>query len=184
MASGPGVNGLTNTYTLEMRDEAFGIWFKNNKPDFTNLRLLLSSIHPNPPSTDTLKRWMEEGYWHERAELIEVKASQKFDESLVQQRTEMMERHAAIAKELQGMGLDFLRKKGIDNVSNAIKVLGLGFEQEQKSRGLGTVSKIFVADDAAIRNRLESLISRLTPDAITGDVRDVDAVSDEETPDA
>lgn len=163
-----------NIYDSQYRDVAFGVWYKNGRPSPDSLSRLLRDDQGNSPQPTTLRRWMEEGYWHERAELVDLKAAQQFDNELATQRMEMMSRQAQLAQELQVMGMEYLRKNGIDNVANAIKAMSLGFEQEQKSRGVGSVAKIMISSDEEIKKKLSEFVARLTPESIEAEINDVE----------
>jgi len=155
---------LIHKYSEEYRNTVMGIWFRNGKPPITDLVALLE---PDPsghtPEYSIVKSWRKTDSWDTRADELQVAASQKLDIALIDERAEMMVRHAIVGKSLIDKGMEYLETADVKSIKEAVNLIDLGFQIERASRrGKSTLDDIYDKSDKSIMDEIKTLLNRGT----------------------
>ena len=164
-------------FSTEFHQKAFAIWYKCNRPTYKQLRqIMLDSGEERVPPYHTFAMWHGIDSWDEHADALDAQAEQAGDKEIIQQRAEIIREGANVGKELVDMGMEFLRKEGIENSADAIRAIGKGMELEEKLLGWAAVFKrVSEADDAEL--------SRMIKKYMTGEIIEATATDATEQPD-
>lgn len=130
---------MAELYTDKYIDECFYIWYEGGKTFGKEiLDKLLPSEKGNIPNTITLQKWSNEYGWIERADALDAQTSIALDNTIINRRVEMYEKHAKMGEELITLGREFLNKlgRGLKTENAAIRAIELGMDTERKSVGL------------------------------------------------
>jgi hypothetical protein len=116
----------------------------------------LSGIMPSVP---TLSRWIRD-YFVPSALELDQQVTDQVETKLVEQKLEMLDRHAEIGRSLQKMGLEFLDESGIGNARNALMAVLKGVEMEHNARILPTdiVRKLDAMTDEQILKEFTDML--------------------------
>ena len=83
------------------------------------------------------------------------------ENSLVQQKADMLQRQAEMARQLQDKGLDYIQSAGFDNSSSAVQAIIRGAELERTSRGIGEmIVKMATMGDSELKDEIMKMINR------------------------
>ena len=143
----------------EYRQEAFLIWYENNKPSAVELRkLIINSFEETAvvPSAAALSIWIST-FFIPKAYELDLQVSERLDEKAIASKVEMMNRHAQLGREMQTMGIEYLREKGLGSSRNAIVALVHGFEIERQSNVPTDFEKLEKMTDDALLDELKKL---------------------------
>jgi hypothetical protein len=153
-------------YDSQYRDKVFMVWYSNGKPTPNRLKNLVNkeigadTVTNRTPNLTTLVRWIE-GEFSERALSLDQEVERQLQEQLVQQKVEMLHRHAEIAKAMQATAMSYLEEHGLGNARNALVALTEGLRIERESVGvLPFFEKIGDLSDDALVNELKRLVSK------------------------
>ena len=151
-------------YTEKYVDQCFYVWFEGDRTVGNALiDKLPESEEGKKPGIFTVKRWVEEKGWIERADALDAEVSVAVEKSVIQKRVEMYEKHASVANELITMGRDFLNKQketgGIKTENAALRAIELGIQVERVSVGVSDmVRKIGELTPEQLDNELRKLL--------------------------
>ena len=125
------------------KEELFLLWYTEGKPSLTALRNIIpKSPSGHLPTLPVLQKWARDNNWRDRAEKQDEKVRQELEEKLVAVKVEMLERHAETGKEIQQIGLDYIRDNP-DKITPgiAVRMIVEGIRVEEGSRGIGAAFK-------------------------------------------
>lgn len=161
---------LSDDYRLH----AYMVWYNAGKPSYERL---LKFLDPDPasgvkPSPETMRQWVLEIFIPLALELDD-QVTDTVNKVLLNQRIEMLDRHAVIAKELQDMAMDYLREHGLGNSKNALVALINSVKMEHDARIVPTdiLAKLSDMSD-------EKLLGVFTDMLNSGDIIDISANTD------
>jgi len=103
------------------------------------------------------------------AEELDKEVAEQMKSTLVAEKVALLQRHATVAREMQEMGLTYLRENGVGGARNAIQLLIEGLEIERDSVGTPKISQrlMSMTDDqlweALIKSVSGSPITEITP---------------------
>lgn len=129
----------TDQFSDDYRMQVYLTWYNRGKPNAERLHRMLD----NDPSCDmkpavvTLQLWIRDRFIPHAMELDDQVADQ-VDQAMIQQRIEMANRHAEIGRELQELGLQYLRENDIKTDKAALTALIKGVEIEREALTLPT----------------------------------------------
>jgi hypothetical protein len=116
-------------------EQLFFIWYRAGKPIMSKLQQLAEdegiTILPN-----TIAQIPSKYNWQIRAEALDIEVTRRLESSAIQEKVEMMKRHADAGKRLQDLGLEFLEDSGLSNANVALKAIVQGAQLERASRGI------------------------------------------------
>lgn len=156
-----GEKNLSINYDANYKEQAFWIWYNSGQISGAKLALKLSEIDPDVPSVVTLGKWITS--WQERAEELDQEVKDQFSAEVVQTKVEMLRRHAEIGKELQDIGLEWIREnKGSLTAAAVTRLIKDGYEMERASVGVPeALTKMLSVSDEELKKQIEA--------ALTGD---------------
>ena len=160
-------NGEINLpqYNQDLKDKAFWIWYNNGKLPATKLLLKLQETEKIVPPRTTLYAWMSD--WKEHADELDQQIKDEFSADVVQTKVEMLRRHASVGKELQSIGIEWLREN-LDSLTAAAvtRLIKDGYEMERSSVGVPeALEKMLAVSDDDLKKQIEA--------ALTGDDLDL-----------
>lgn len=173
-------------YSSTYQEICFQAWYAaGHPPKTTQIATLLNNTpdeYGRVPDVILIARWRDELGWDVRADELDAKAQALVDDELVNARVLMLKEHAARARELQKMGLDYLRDEGFDSSSAAVNAIIRGADLEKESKGLSAqITKLFKMGDEELSKNAQALIERLNvpADAVVIDVGEVEEETEE-----
>lgn len=148
-------------YTEQYVERIFFLWHDGDRViNNAFIEKLPETEEGKKPGLFTVRRWVEERGWIERADALDAEISVAIEKTVIQQRVEMYEKHAKVGEELIGMARTFLQKQvdggGLKTENAALRALELGMDTERKSVGISD----------AIRR-----IAEMTPDQLDNELR-------------
>jgi hypothetical protein len=176
---------MPSHYTDEYIEQAFYVWFNNNKCGSHKLiGLLPKTEEGNSPSRMVAERWIHEHGWVERADALDAEVSRKLDDEVINKRMEMYKEHAKVGKMLVDKGREYLVSRGLKDSSDAIRAITSGVEIEQASVGK---AEAWQKISTMTNEQLDKELSRLTGKTqkkefefdVDADVEDVGEVPDD-----
>lgn len=113
------------------------------------------------------------------------KAAVVMEENLVKQTIEMWKRHADAAQEVAFLALDYIRIKGFDSSSSAVKAIEWAQEEERRTRGAEALIESIKQESnedliETIRNLASRKLSTDDDDAIDVTGVDIEDKSDQD----
>lgn len=171
--------GIGKEFPREYREEVFQIWYRAGRPSIHKLRPLLSpaDLDGRVPSEEALGIWRKDDGWVIRADDLDTEVARRNDRDAIQQKLEMLRRHAAVSMTLIEKGSKFLETTGITKAADAIRAIALGMEGESRSRGFRVaLDSMGKKSDEELVHYLEQLVGQATgvgDDVIDGEVKDV-----------
>lgn len=156
-----GEISLKSTYDNNFKEQAFWVWYNAGQISASRLLLELEKFESDPPALSSLGNWIVS--WRERAEELDQEVKDKFSAEVVQTKVEMLHRHASIGKELQDIGIEWLRDN-MDSLTAAAvtRLIKDGYEMERASVGVPeALTKMLSVSDEDLKKQIEA--------ALTGD---------------
>lgn len=166
-------------YSETYKELCFQAWYLAGRPkNFVSLaKNLTADDSGNTPSIEMLRKWRSDYGWDARADELDAKASLIVNEQLVESRVSMLKEQAIRARELQTMGLQYLKDEGFDSSSSAVSAVIKGAELERTSKGITEqIMALLQLNDKQLTSQTMRLLERLN-------VNDSEIVDMEEEPD-
>lgn len=153
---------LNTPYTEEYKRVCFEVFYKNNRPAAPTLfKLIPDDERKRKPHVSLLRNWRNEQGWDNQADVLDARAMGIMDNDLVGVKVKMLQEQASKGKELQTLGIDYLREEGFDTASAAVQAVVRGANLERTSRGLSDAfAKIAQMDDAKLTNAFMRLLEK------------------------
>lgn len=147
-------------------EAAFVIWYANGRPPMQQLvDLLDKDRHGRVPALQVLAQWRDKRDWITRAELLDIGVTHQIEKQAIQEKVEMLNRHAEAGKKMTDKAIDYIEKHDIMKTSDAIKMLVQGVQIERTSRGLPlALDKLSEMADETVLNRINALTTKMNPD--------------------
>lgn len=129
---------MAEIYSDSYIDQCFYIWYESGKSYSKDLvDKLPKTDRGNSPSILTLQKWGSEYGWLERADALDGQLSVAMDNSIINRRVAMYEKHAEVGKDLIERASKFFEEHGgIKTENAALRAMELGMETERKSVGV------------------------------------------------
>lgn len=143
----------------DYKDEVFMLWYRSGKINSTRLHQLLPlDRYGRKPARPMLMNWMKD--FEKRAEPLDQAVKAELSNRMVQEKVEMLNRHADIAVELQEKALDYLRNTETDiGSASAVRMLVEAIRIERISRGVPQVlEKMATMSDEDLLKEAEKLL--------------------------
>ena len=148
-------------YSDHYKEQIFWIWYNGGKPSYARLA---TEIPPddrgNYPGKLTLIDWANSG-WRERAEELDNQVKQEFEKEVVEQKVEMLRKHAALGSEMQDLGLTWLKQNPDKITANAaVRMIKDGWELERASVGVPeALQKMLSQNDEDLLKMIEAALT-------------------------
>jgi len=165
-----------DTYSDSYVDSIFAIWYKSGKPIARRLQPMIIESDPingTIPTINVLKRWIDDDF-SARSLALDEEVSQNLSNTLVAEKIAMLQRHAVVAREMQTMGLDYLRQNGVGGARNAIQLLVEGLEIERGAVGAPQIAQrlLSLSDEQLVAELTDLVTSSPIIDMKPNDVSD------------
>lgn len=147
-------------------EAVFVIWYANGRPPMQQLvDLLEKDRYGRVPTLAVLARWRDKLHWPDRAELLDIGVTHEIEKRAIQEKVEMLNRHAEAGKKMTDKALKYIEENNITKTSDAIKMLVQGVQIERTSRGLPlALDKLAEMADETVLARLNALTTKMNPD--------------------
>lgn len=168
---------LVLKYSPRYKEIVFSVWYNNERPNISKLiGLIPADESDRKPTANLIAKWIEDGEWSIRADILDEQASTGLDKELIATRIEVFKKHAEIGQTLQEYGLKYFEEHELKNEAIALKAILDGARLERESMGLGmALTKIFSMGDNDIQKEIQKLLNKSEKaDVIDGEAKDLD----------
>ena len=174
-------------YSDEYKEACFVAWYKAGCPNSiqATLKILPRNETGRQPNARTIYFWKDEFGWSTRADLLNARAANELETELVEQRKEMLRRHAKEGQDLQELGMKFFTKDGaLENDSTALRAVLEGALLERTSLGLSeALTRIMKMTDDQLLSEVQNILKNARADSKVIDINEAEEDKEEmETP--
>ena len=159
-------------YTDSYKNDLFMIWWKNQKPFSKKLwQMIPEDWAGDKPAVSTVDRWIRE-IFAPKAETLDNRLAQEMEHRLVQEKVEMLYRHAEVGRKIQKKALDCLDEIDPSDLSSsaAVRLLVEGVRIERDSVGLPqALEKMINKSDEDLLNRVQELTKQSQAEILVED---------------
>ena len=170
-------------FTDHYKSRCFAAWYASGRPPHTTIihGVIPKDEYDRKPTEATLRQWRTELAWDARADELDARAESAVEDELVNARILMLKEQAAKGRELQVMGMEYLRENDFDTSASAVSAIFKGASLERTSRGLSEhlVSMMKMDNDQLVME-VQKLIDKAND---SGEVIDVGEIAPEEDDD-
>jgi len=155
---------MTTHFTDEYKEEVFQDWFAHGQLGGVAYhgRFLKPDKLGNIPGLTTLKGWILNEF-SPRADKLNEQIKLELEGRIVQEKVEMLARHAEIGKEITEKALNFLSENEFTTSASALRALVEGIRIERESRGLpDALAKMTTSSDEDLVKEVEKLLEKTT----------------------
>ena len=119
------------------KSDLFLIWYNGKQPAAKRLWEMIPEDWNGAPAVDTVRHWIKD-IFRPRAEDLDKRLAQEIEGRLVQEKVEMLYRHAELGRKIQRKALDCLDQIDPEDLSSnaAVRLLVEGVRIERDSVGL------------------------------------------------
>jgi hypothetical protein len=159
-------NNMVVRYSDVYIEQAFFIWYKNGRPTIPRLMELIPPDElDRRPAQQVLDNWPSKYRWHERADIMDLTVEHQITTQAIEEKVAMLNRHAAAGQTLVDKALQYVKTHEITKMSDAIRMLVMGVEIEQASRGLPqALIKISEMNDETLGQMVNKLLAKMNPE--------------------
>lgn len=166
-------------FTPHYQEECFTLWYSAGRP--RTARQTLDSIkedeHGRKPSEALIRTWRNDLGWDARADVLDAKADSIVEDELIGARVMMLKEQASRGRQLQVMGLEYLKENDFDTSASAVSAVFKGANLERTSRGLSEhLVKMLKMPDDKLTLEVQRLIQEATD---SGEVIDVEELKED-----
>jgi len=171
------MSSLITSYTPIYKESVFALWYSSNKPSASKLSgMVPDDENGRKPSASLISKWMEDGDWYVRADILDERASESLEKVLVTDRVEIFKKQADIGRKLQEIGMEYIESDDFKiNALTALKMVIEGAQLEKESVGLTiALTKIYSLGDSDIQSEIKKLLAKADKeDVVEGDVEEL-----------
>ena len=146
------------------------------------LKLMPADQGGNKVELATIKRWMVDDGWEQRADVLDAQVSIRLDEEAIENRIQTLRTLAQNGRELKTKGLDYINSKENpfdNNPSAAVRAIVAGSEMEFKYAGAADMlSNIAGMTDKQLDKELARLLGKNENEIIDAESDDVESPED------
>jgi hypothetical protein len=146
----------------DYRLATYMLWYNAGKP---SAEALHRSLEPDPqsgirPTVSVIRGWIRDSFIPMALEMDE-QVIDTVSQAMINQRIEMLDRHAQVARRMQEMALEFLEENGLGSSKNALVALINGIKMEHDARIVPTdfMAKLGAMSDDKLLDELKDMIS-------------------------
>ena len=153
------------------RNDLFLIWYNGKQPAAKRLWEMTPEDWGSKPAVDTVRHWIKD-IFRPRAEDLDKRLAQEIEGRLVQEKVEMLHRHAELGRKIQQKALDCLDKIDPEDLSSnaAVRLLVEGVRIERDSVGLPqAIEKMINASDEDLLNKVQELTKESQSEILVDD---------------
>jgi len=168
---------ISLSYTSVYKESIFALWYSQNKPSISKLSGMVPEDETGrKPNASVILKWVDDGDWHVRADILDERAAESLEKVLVTDRVEIFKKQAEIGKKLQEIGMKYVESDEFKlNAVTALKMIIEGATLEKESVGLTiALTKIYALDDEDLQSEVRKLLAKADKDdVVEGDVTDL-----------
>ncbi len=141
--------------------DIFQLWYSNGRPGSLRLyQMIPANIDGDRPTKSTLARWIDTEF-REKAASLDQMVETELQNRLVQEKIEMLQRHANLGVKMQDTAIEYLdAHKEELNPNAAVRLLVEGVRIERESRGLpDALRKMSEMSDDDLVKQIEKIIA-------------------------
>ena len=153
------------------KNDLFLIWYNGKQPAAKRLQEMIPEDWNGAPVVDTVRIWIKD-IFRPRAEALDKRLAQELEGRLIQEKVEMLYRHAELGRKIQRKALDCLDQIDPGDLSSnaAVRLLVEGVRIERDSVGLPqALEKILNASDEEMLNRVQELTKESQAEILVDD---------------
>jgi len=180
---------IITEYPDGYEDVCFYAWYKAGRPHFqSSYGSHVRKIFPpapdgRKPTKETIRKWMNEHGWMERADALDAEVSRRLDKDAIEARIKVLKELASVGEKLADKGMEYIlttENPFKDNPSAAVRAVRDGVEMRFKYAGMADVlANIGQMND----NQVQREILRLLGKSENENTIDVEAENIEDLPD-
>lgn len=157
---GNGEINLSVSYSNEWKEKVFWIWYESGQFGAHKLYVKLSDLGEETPNIQTLNEWINDG-WRDRGAELDQQVRDKFSKEVIETKVEMLKRHSQVGKELQDIGLEWLREnQDALTPSAVVRLIKDGYEIERASVGVPeALTKMLSVSDEELKKQIEAALT-------------------------
>ena len=169
---------IYKNYSKTYKQNCFNTWYSMGRIGIDKLRAKMDEDeHGRKPSIPILINWRHENSWDVHADELDAKAEAIVDDELVNHRVLMLKQMASKGKELQKMGIEWLRDNKFDTSSSAVSAIFKGAELERTSRGISErLVKMLKMSDETLLLEAQKLLEKASD---SGEIIDMEVTEEE-----
>lgn len=173
----------SNDYSEDYKESCFYVWYKSGRPKLSSnngskiIPLMPVDERGKKPTLVTIKTWMGDGNWDQRADALDAQVSIRLDEEAIASRIDTLRTLAENGRTLKDKGLDFIKSKDKPfegNPSAAVRAIVAGSEMEFKYAGAADMlANIAGMSDRQLDKELARLLGKNENEIIDAESEDV-----------
>jgi hypothetical protein len=177
-------------YSDDYKESCFYIWYKNGRPKLGArngskiIPLMPFDETGSRPTLVTIKTWMTNDNWEQRADALDAQVSIRLDEEAIASRIDTLRTLAQNGRDLKDKGLGYLKSKDSpfeNNPSAAVRAIVAGSEMEFKYAGAADMlANIAGMSDRQLDKELARLLGKNENEIIEAETEDATTDTEEE----
>lgn len=179
--------GKSNSpYTQAYKDKCKIAWYEAGRMNSIKqfMEIIPLDEWGRKPHFQAVLNWRDEEGWDIWADELDARTALQIDDLLVAQRVLMLQEQASRARDMQKMGIEYLREHDFDSSASAVNAVVQGSRMERTSRGISErLEKLLMMDDEALTKEVAGLLNQAkdSGEVLDMDSEDVEEENDEET---
>ena len=143
-------------------ESCFFVWYANRgKTKFHMADGFPPSEEGNTPTLVTVIKWRDNLGWIERADAMDGELSRTMEKDAIKMKAEAIKKLAKVAETLVDEGIEFIKEKGFDTSSAAVRAVVSGAELMARFVGMGELMLgISKMSDSQVEKELYSLLGK------------------------
>jgi len=148
-----------NRFSSEYKNSVFLEWYNLGRPTLNKFSLIVKPDNwGNLPTEVTLRNWIQNDF-KEKANLLDKQVEEEMNNRLIQQKIEMLNRHAQVGRNMQTRALEELEKLPSLSEAGSIRLLEFGAKLERESAGIPEMLKdIMKLTDEQLVQKIQDLV--------------------------
>ena len=132
------IETLVGNYSDTYIESCFFVWYANRgKTKFHMADGFPPSEDGNIPTLVTVMKWRDNLGWAERADAMDGELSRAMEKDAIKMKAEAIKKLAKVAETLVDEGIEFIKDKGFDTSSAAVRAVVSGAELMARFVGMG-----------------------------------------------
>jgi hypothetical protein len=142
------------------------------------MRAIPEDVNRRKPTLALLNEWKNTRSWELRADVLDTEVARQIEKQAIEEKVEMLHRHADLGKELQTMGREYFDNHPIEKDSTALKMIIDGVTMEKASRGLPeALLKVADLGDDDLSGLVSKLLQHFDPNDTNIDIKDIETLN-------
>ena len=150
----------TSGFTTDYINAVYYIWYSMGRPTTAALMPYLNEDQFGQiPKKATVTKWRREQEWDRKADSSDEIVFRQVEKRYIQEKAQMLSKHAEIGRKMQEKGLKFLVEHDITSAHAALRALEIGISIEKESVNLEKLLETVAGmDDAKLMSKVNQLL--------------------------